>query len=86
MNQESTNKTVQHNQNQNAFVIEKDDKQCLLEYSLNGSDIDFTHTYVPFALRGQGFAEQLVAAGLEWAKSNNYNIAASCWYVAKFLD
>ena len=77
---------IQHKSDQSVFVIEKDGKQCLLEYSLNGNDIDFTHTYVPFALRGQGFAEELVAAGLKWAKSNDYNIAASCWYVAKFLD
>ena len=30
-------------------------------------------------------AEKLVRAGLAWAKSQNYELHASCWYVAKFI-
>lgn len=47
--------------------------------------IDFTHTYVPAELRGQGLAESLVRHGLQWARQQGYEIRASCWYVEKFL-
>jgi predicted GNAT family acetyltransferase len=76
---------IQHQPEQQRFVIEKDGKECLLTYALNGTTVDFTHTYVPFSLRGQGFAEQLVQAGLSWAHAQQYTITASCWYVRKFL-
>lgn len=76
---------VEHQPQHNRFIISKDAHECLLEYRLQGQDIDFTHTYVPFALRGQGLAEQLVKEGLAWAQAQNYNIAASCSYVHKWL-
>lgn len=63
--------------------------QAILEYRLEqgpqGGRIDFTRTYVPEALRGQGLAEKLVRAGLRWARQQNCPIQASCWYVARFL-
>ena len=62
---------------------------CEIDPSIYGRPlelmIDFTHTYVPFALRGQGLAERLVEVGLAWAKEQGYQIEASCWYVKKFL-
>ena len=76
---------IEHQPQQQRFVLKKDGHECVLEYVVNGTDIDFTRTYVPFALRGQGLAEQLVKAGLEWAAQQHYKQSASCWYVQKFL-
>ncbi len=76
---------IEHQPNQQRFVLRKDGHECVLEYSVSGSDIDFTRTYVPFALRGQGLAEELVKAGLAWADEQQYRKQASCWYVEKFL-
>ena len=45
---------IEHQPAQQRFVLQKDGHECVLEYVVNGSDIDFTRTYVPFALRGQG--------------------------------
>lgn len=56
-----------------------------LEYTLLNNHINFTHTYVPFRLRGKGFAEALVKTGLTWAKENNLSIQTSCWYVEKYM-
>ena len=50
---------IEHQPQQNRFVITKGEHQCLLTYRLDGTNIDFDHTYVPFALRGQGLAEEL---------------------------
>lgn len=57
----------------------------MLEYRLNGQHIDFNRTFVPDELRGKGLAERLVRHGLKWAKAQDFEIAASCWYVQKFL-
>jgi len=85
---------IEHQLDNSRFVLTKDDKDCILEYQLmkntenrtsDNSIIDFSSTYVPFGLRGQGLAEQLVDAGLTWAKEQGYQIEASCWYVKKFL-
>ena len=76
---------IEHQVAQSRFILRKNDQECVLDYSLQGSVIDFTHTYVPFSLRGQGLAEQLVAEGLKWAREQGFSIEASCWYVRKFL-
>ncbi|WP_225667139.1 GNAT family N-acetyltransferase [Thalassolituus oleivorans] len=76
---------VVHQPEQTRFIIEQDGHTCLLEYALEGQNINFTHMYVPFRLRGKGLAEQLVEVGLAWANAEQLNVKASCWYVAKFL-
>lgn len=77
---------IEHQAEQQRFVLNKDGHECVLEYLVTGSDIDFTRTYVPFALRGQGLAEELVKAGLAWADQQQYHKQASCWYVQRYLE
>jgi uncharacterized protein len=77
---------VIHQPHQHRFVINFEENEAVLDYAmLSETRIDFTHTFVPTTLRGKGFAEQLVRAGLAWAKEQEYEILASCWYVQKFL-
>lgn len=76
---------VQHEPEKQRFVIYHEQGDCLLEYQLQGQSIDFTSTYIPFRLRGQGLAEALVDAGLAWAQAQGFEQQASCWYVAKRL-
>ena len=77
---------IVHQGDQNRFIIAINDDAAVLEYHLLDSNIlDFTRTYVPFRHRGQGHAEALVHAGLAWAKSQGFELQASCWYVDKFL-
>ena len=76
---------IDHDKENSRFIIQQDDHECVLDYVVIGNEINFTHTYVPFRLRGQGLAEQLVEVGLAWAKEQGYEIKADCWYVAKFL-
>lgn len=82
-------KVVKHQSNNNRFVLSESGSECVLDYRLSetssGHKVDFTHTYVPDELRGRGLAELLVGAGLAWAKEQDYQIEASCWYVDKFL-
>jgi predicted GNAT family acetyltransferase len=79
------NAEVVHEADQQRFSLSLGEHVAELTYSLQGQQIDFNHTYVPFGLRGKGYAEKLVDAGLAWAKSNDYTICASCSYVQRFL-
>ncbi|QYK01360.1 GNAT family N-acetyltransferase [Shewanella psychrotolerans] len=76
---------IAHHAKQQQFVIEIEGEQAVLEYHLQDDQIDFSRTYVPETLRGKGLAERLVAHGLRWAKEQQYQITASCWYVQKFI-
>ncbi len=77
---------IQHDIEHKRFVLVTDGGEALLEYRLlPGNGIDFTHTFVPPALRGRGIAEKLVRAGLSWARAQEYGIQASCWYVRRFI-
>ncbi len=73
------------------FVLVFDDVEAFLQYELiskRNADtkvIDFTRTFVPPEFRGKGFAEQLVRAGVKWAKEQGYEMRASCSYAAKFI-
>lgn len=78
---------IEHQQDKQRFVltIASNDSEAVLEYRLKDSQVDFYRTYLPFSLRGKGLAEPLVAKGLSWAKEQQLQIEASCWYVEKFL-
>lgn len=85
-----TANTVEHHPQRHCFTVDTDGKESILQYRLLDPDaatpgIDFTRTYVPGELRGRGIAEALVRHGLTWARAQNLQIHASCWYVQKFL-
>ena len=77
---------IVHQPERKRFVAEIDGQQALLEYRLlEGRRIDFSYTFVPPLLRGQGIAEKLVRTGLAWAREQGLGMQASCWYVQRFL-
>jgi predicted GNAT family acetyltransferase len=77
---------IQHDSVRQCFVLQVEGSEALLEYRLlPGNGIDFCHTFVPPALRGRGIAEKLVRTGLTWARQQDFQIQASCWYVQRFI-
>ncbi len=80
-----TEPVIQHQSEQQRFVLQLDGAEAVLDYAVNGDNINFHHTFVPPAFRGKGLAEKLVRHGLTWARQQQYQISASCWYVQKFL-
>ena len=77
---------ITHQPELQRFMSRVDDEEAVLEYRLlPDSGIDFTRTYLPETLRGQGIAEKLVRTGIAWAGEQEYEIQASCWYVRRFL-
>lgn len=77
---------VQHQSKLHCFTAHVNGSLAKLEYSLSGDTVTFISTYVPFRLRGQGIAEQIVDTGLKWARQQGLNISTTCWYVEKFLN
>ncbi len=78
---------IEHQPRDTRFIAFIDHQQARLEYDLlPRHGINFTFTYVPESLRGQGIAEQLVRTGLAWARQQGFEIEASCWYVRRFLQ
>ena len=80
-----TESMIQHQTAQQRFVLQLDGAEAVLDYAVSGDNINFHHTFVPAEFRGKGLAEKLVRHGLAWAKQQQYQISASCWYVQKFL-
>lgn len=83
---------IKHLTEEHCFVVDLAGAQARLDYQITPAlaagrpqCINFSHTYVPPELRGQGVAEKLVRTGLQWAQQQQFEIRASCWYVAKFL-
>ncbi|ABV89494.1 GNAT family N-acetyltransferase [Shewanella pealeana] len=77
---------VIHLADESRFVINQDGAQAVLAYELYDASCNFNNTYVPPELRSKGLAEKLVRHGLKWAKTEGFEIEASCWYVQKFLS
>ncbi|RYJ06062.1 MAG: hypothetical protein EON52_08315, partial [Actinomycetales bacterium] len=47
--------------------------------------IDFTHTFVDEALRGQGVADELARAALAFARAQHLKVKTSCTFMKGFV-
>ena len=73
-----------HDREKQQFSCLINDHEAQLNYKkLEVDKIDIYRTYVPDTLRGQGIAGELVTAALDWAKGEQIQVVASCWYAAK---
>jgi uncharacterized protein len=76
---------VRHNAAGCRFEVEVEGWLAVADYRIDGERIVFTHTFVPPELRGQGIAEKLVRAALEWARAERRRVVPACSYVAAFI-
>lgn len=77
---------VHHRPEQNRFEIRLQGETAVLDYTLNGTTIIFTHTGVPSALEGQGIGSKLAKAGLDYARANGLKVRALCWFVDVYIQ
>ena len=77
--------SVRHNTAEHRFEVTVDGSLAVADYQIDGEQIVFTHTFVPPELRGQGIAEKLVRAALEWARGERRRVVPECTYVAGFI-
>ena len=68
------------------FTLDTEAGEAYVPYSLDGDTMDCYYSFVPPALRGQGVARKLVEEAFAFSKKKNYQITASCGYVAAVLS
>ncbi|GAB3668814.1 GNAT family N-acetyltransferase [Hymenobacter agri] len=78
--------SVQHDAENQEFTISRDGHTGELAYARPSETlIDFTHTFVDEALRGQGVADELARAGLAYAREHKLQVKTTCTFMAGFV-
>ncbi|MDJ0364689.1 GNAT family N-acetyltransferase [Hymenobacter sp. H14-R3] len=79
--------SVQHSTSSQSFTSGPIDNQAELAYSLPAAGvIDFVHTFVPEAQRGQGIAEELAETALAYARQHQLRVRTSCEFMAGYVQ
>ncbi|QIX62847.1 N-acetyltransferase [Hymenobacter sp. BT18] len=80
------NARIQHHPQDQEFTAELSGATAELAYSRpDEQTIDFTHTFVDEALRGQGVGEQLARHGLAFAREEKLRVRTSCRFMQIFV-
>ena len=58
------------------------DPRAILSYHREGSVLDFSHVYVPMALRGKGIADLLATHAFEYALQKGFQVTPSCPFIS----
>ncbi len=78
---------IKHDPTNQQFTTTRDGHEAELAYSLPAEGtIDFTHTFVAEALRGQGVGEELARAGLASARTHCLKVKTTCTFMAGFVQ
>jgi len=81
------NLNIVNNTEKKRFEAQLDgDDLALIEYSIAGKNILYTHTEVPSEYEGQGIATQLAHAVMEYAKNEGFKVQALCPFVNKYVS
>ncbi|MGY3091049.1 putative GNAT family acetyltransferase [Hymenobacter sp. UYAg731] len=78
---------IQHDTENQEFTLSQDGHTGKLAYTRPAEGvIDFTHTFVDEALRGQGLADELARAALAYARDQKLKVKTSCEFMAGFVQ
>jgi uncharacterized protein len=60
---------------------------AVADYRVNGHSISFNHTYTQPALRGRGYAAEVVGFAMDDVeRTTDRRVVPMCWYVAEWFD
>jgi predicted GNAT family acetyltransferase len=78
---------VKHDERAGKYYAVVDGLESVCEYGPAGDRVlNFSHTYVPSALRGRGIADELVRQALDDVLARGYKVVPSCWFVRVYID
>ena len=78
--------TIQHDTATQEFTATRDGHPATLVYTRPAPGVvDFTHTFVDEALRGQGLADELARVGLAYARAQQLRVKTTCSFMAGFV-
>ena len=86
MTEQTKKPEVRHNVAASRFELQVGENTAVLEYTLQGDTITFTHTGVPAELEGSGIGSQLARAGLDYARAKALKVVPVCWFVAGYIE
>lgn len=78
--------TVRDNPALARFELGDGDALAVAHYRIADGAMIFTHTEVPWRLRGQGIATRLIASALDAARARGLRIVPQCSFVADYLE
>lgn len=80
--------TVRHATEQTRYEFVGADGQVMgvADYEPGPGYVVMHHTETAPAFRGNGVAARLVAGALDDLRERGFQIVATCWYVAQFID
>jgi predicted GNAT family acetyltransferase len=82
-----TEVNVVHNAAERQFEAQLDaSNKAIVEYMRSGGNIIFTHTEVPQGFEGQGIANQLAKAALEYAKTEGLKVQPLCPFIKLYIQ
>lgn len=86
MAQDHADLPVEHNPVTQRFeIMLADGQSAYVEYARGRSVLDFVHTVVPPDYKGQGLAERVAKAALDYARAEGFSVVASCPFVALYV-
>jgi predicted GNAT family acetyltransferase len=77
--------SVRHNAAQHRYELDTDNGLALAVYHEQGDRLVFTHTEVPPADEGKGFASRLVNEALSDARRRGFKIVPACSFVVAYV-
>ena len=78
---------IEHDPVAGRYYVELDGTAAYLDYrQVDDQTRDFTHTYVPKALRGRGLAGKIVRFALEDSRAQGIKVIATCSFVADTIQ
>jgi predicted GNAT family acetyltransferase len=81
--------TLEHDETAHQYRLVRDGETLsLADYRplADGSTVVFHHTLTPAALRGNGYAADLVGRALDDVRARRQRVVATCWFVDQFID
>lgn len=80
--------TLSHEADARRYALHIDgDLVAVVDYSINGHAISFTHSYTSPKRRGRGYAAQVVEFAIDDVeKTTALRIVPMCWYVGQWFD
>ena len=73
---------IRHDPDRHRFIASIGGEEAYLLYTEAGArTLDFTHTYVPEALRNRNIGEAIVKHALAYTKENGFEVIPTCPFV-----
>jgi predicted GNAT family acetyltransferase len=87
MSESSPDYDVVLNEEKKRFELVEEGHMARVNYiMLSPTSIIFTHTVVPFALKGQGIGSFLARHVLDYARDNSLYVIPQCPFIRAYID